>query len=249
MSRVPPAPQTTAMPARFLINVISLGFGAGFTLGIFLSIAHFLRAQESAAGTLVPPDDLAMVSLALPPPPPPPQAEKSPVDTPEFTDALALGLAEEPSSSPVTISPSPPSPDELLPMTQMPVRVVSGTINLESSIKPTLNFTLDQNHVYQRSEVDQPPVVLSRSDPPVPKSLLGDGQRRSVVILFVVDTRGAVGNVRVLRSSNNAEFDSIIAESVCEWRFSPAIRKGKSVRCMIQQQITVEMGRRDVFSL
>lgn len=237
------------MRARILINVISLGLGAGFTLCIFLSIARFLRAQEAAGGTPETTDDLAMMTLAMPPPPPPPKAEERPVENPELSEAIALGLAEEPGASPVIIAPSPPSPDELLPLTQMPAQVITGTFDLDSSFKPTLDVTFDQDHVFQRSEVDKPPVVLSRPDPAVPRSILGDGGRRSVVVLFVVDARGAVGNVRVLRPSNHAEFDSIIAESVCEWRFSPAIRKGKPVRCLIQQQVTVEMDARDIFSL
>lgn len=237
------------MFARILVNTISVGLGAGFTLGLFLSIAHFLRTQEESAETPVSVDDLETVTVAMPPPPPPPKAEEKPVVAPELSDAIALGLAEEPSASPVKIAPSPPNFEELLPMTQTPTHVIAGTVGLESDLKPTLALTFDENRVYQKSEVDKPPFPISRVEPSVPSRVLGENRKRSVVVLFVVDMRGVVGSIRVLRSSDDADFDEIVAKAVSEWTFSPAIKKGKAVRCMIQQQITVQLEQRDVFSL
>lgn len=237
------------MLARFVVNAVSLAIGAGFTLGLFLSIAHFLDQQESSAGAQVVANDLETIAITMPPPPPPPKPEEKPVVASELVEAVALGLAEEPSTSPVTIAPSPLNPEELLPMRPPPTQAISVAVNLESSFTPTMNLALDENRIYQKSEVDQLPFATSRPDPPVPESLLGEGRKRSVVVLFVVDAHGVVSNVRILHSSNNSEFDSIIAETLQEWTFSPAIRKGKPVRCMIQQQITVELGHRDIFSL
>jgi TonB family protein len=235
--------------ARILVNTISVVLGAGFSLGIFLSIAHFLRAQEDSAQAPATVDDLETVTLAMPPPPPPPKAEEKPVVATELSDAIALGLAEEPSASPVKIAPSPPNLEELLPMAQVPAQIATGAVGLESDLKPTLALTFDENRVYQKSEVDKPPYPTSRVEPSVPARLLGESRRRTVVVLFVVDTRGAVGNIRVLRSSDDADFDEIVTNSISEWTFSPAIKRGKAVRCLIQQQITVQMEQRDVFSL
>jgi TonB family protein len=54
----------------------------------------------------------------------------------------------------------------------------------------------------------------------------------------VVDAEGGVTGIRVLKPSGNAKFDSIVLESVRdEWEFSPAIRKGRKVRCMVQQLV------------
>ncbi|MBI2511060.1 MAG: TonB family protein [Opitutae bacterium] len=237
------------MRARFLVNAISFALGAGFTLCLFLSIAHFLRAHESAAEATVAPDDLETVTVAMPPPPPPPKAEEKPAAAPELSEALALGFAEEPSASPVKIAPSPPNFEELLPMMQTPTHAVAGATSLESSFKPTLALTFDENRIYQKSDVDKPPFPISRVEPSVPARLLGESRRRSVVMLFIVDTRGVVGNIRIFRSSDNEDFDEIVAKAVSEWTFSPAIKKGKAVRCMIQQQITVQMEQRDIFSL
>lgn len=237
------------MLARILVNAFSVVLGAGFSLGIFLSIAHFLRAQEDAAEAPATVEDLETVTIAMPPPPPPPRAEEKPMVAPELSEAIALGFSEEPSSSPVKIAPSPPNFEELLPMMPAAMPVVAGTVGLESDLQPTLALTFDENRVFQRSEVDKPPVPTSRVEPSVPSRLLGEQRRRTVVVLFVVDARGAVGSIRVLKSSNESEFDEIVANAIGEWRFSPAIKKGKAVRCMIQQQITVQMEQRDAFSL
>lgn len=237
------------MFARILVNAISFTLGTGFTLGLFLSIAQFLRTQEESAETPVNVEDLETVMVAMPPPPPPPKTEEKPVVVPELSDAIALGLAEEPSASPVKIAPSPPNFEELLPMAQTPTHAVTGTIGLESDVQPTLALTFDENRVYQKSEVDKPPFPTSRVEPSVPSRVLGDNRRRSVVVLFVVDKRGVVGSIRVLRSSDSEEFDEIVVKAISEWTFSPAVKKGKAVRCMIQQQITVQMEQRDVFSL
>jgi TonB family protein len=167
----------------------------------------------------------------------------------ELSDAVPLGLKEEPSSSPVKIAPSPPALDTLLPISRTPSLIASAAIGTTTGPKPTMNLTQEVDHVFQRSEVDQLPFVVSRPDPDVRVSTLGESGKRSVVLLFIVGMRGEVGKVRIVQSSDNSEFDEIIAGYVAQWVFSPAIRKGKPVRCMIQQRITVQRPQRDIFSL
>lgn len=234
------------MHAR-VINGISFVAGVGFSLGIFLSIAQFLSIHEQAAP---PGDDLETLAMAnLLPPPPPPKPDNQPSVIEEMPDAVPLGIQEEPSASPVKIPPSPPVYDELLPVSRLPPQVVTGMLGLSTSLKPTIDLTLDQNHVFQRSEVDKPPVLISRPDPSVPAHLRGNAKGLSVVVVFVVDTHGIVGKARALQSSDNPEFDAIITANVGEWRFAPAIKKGKPVRCMVQQLVRVQWGNRDPFSL
>lgn len=236
------------MRAQF-INAISFATGGGFTLCLFLSIAHFLRTQEKTAAAPAMLEDLDTVMVALPPPPPPPKAEEKPLLVPEASEAIPLGFAEEPSASPVKIAPSPPNIDQLLPMSAPPTHLVASVTDFDPSFTPKLDLNFDNDHIFQKSEVDKMPLVISRPDPEVPASVLGSNGVRTVVVLFVVDTHGATGKVRILRSSDSPEFDAIVAESIQEWTFSPAIRKGKPVRCMIQQQVKVQMGHRDILSL
>ena len=221
-----------------LLNAISLVAGTGISLGIFLSIARFLSVQEKMAPPVQ--DDLETVALAMPPPPPPPKPEDKPVVVEDQHEAIALGFQEEPSSSPVKIAPSPPSYDLLLPMSQLPTRIIGGGIGLDPSFKPKIDVTFDSDHVYQKSDVDKIPVVISRKNPRVPRNVREDAERLSVVVLYIVDPHGVGGNVRILRSSDNPRFDAIIADWISEWVFSPAIKKGKPVRCMIQQVLTVQ---------
>jgi TonB family protein len=61
-----------------------------------------------------------------------------------------------------------------------------------------------------------------------------------VTLLFVVDANGAAGNVRVVKTSGNPEFDALIIENVKEWEFSPAIKKNKRVKCLVQQPVVVK---------
>lgn len=59
-----------------------------------------------------------------------------------------------------------------------------------------------------------------------------------MTLVLIIDTAGAVQSIRVLKSSGNLKFDNIVLECVRdEWEFSPAVRKGKKVRCMVQQLV------------
>ena len=59
-----------------------------------------------------------------------------------------------------------------------------------------------------------------------------------VTLLWSSTPKGAVTSIRVLKPSGNKDFDSIVLQCVRdEWVFSPAIRKGRKVRCMVQQLI------------
>jgi TonB family protein len=44
-----------------------------------------------------------------------------------------------------------------------------------------------------------------------------------------------VADVKVVKSSGEAEVDEIVTENIRTWGFSPAIKRGKKVRCLLQQ--------------
>jgi TonB family protein len=59
-------------------------------------------------------------------------------------------------------------------------------------------------------------------------------------MLIIVNTKGGVDNVRVIDSSGNPEFDAILIRDVREsWVFKPAAKKGRRVRCLLQQTVRV----------
>lgn len=235
------------MNAR-LLNAISIVTGAGFSLGLFASIAQFLSVHEQAAPSMQ--DDLETLTAAtFLPPPPPPKPDDRPAVVEELREAISLGIPEEPSVSPVTIPPSPPAYEELLPVSHLPDHVVTGLIGVDTALKPTIEVVFESDHVFQRSEVDKPPMLISRPDPSVPAHLRENKKGLSALVVFVVDAHGVVGKAHVAESSGNPEFDAIVSANIGEWRFSPAIRKGKPVRCLVQQLIRVQWGFRDPFSL
>ena len=60
-------------------------------------------------------------------------------------------------------------------------------------------------------------------------------------VLILIDPRGAVSNVRLLQGSGNKYFDAILLRDIREaWVFSPAMKKGHKVRCLVQQNIRVD---------
>jgi TonB family protein len=55
-------------------------------------------------------------------------------------------------------------------------------------------------------------------------------------LLFVVEPDGAITHVRIAQSSGIPEADAIVAETVQhDWGFAPASKKGRKVRCMLEQ--------------
>jgi outer membrane biosynthesis protein TonB len=67
-------------------------------------------------------------------------------------------------------------------------------------------------------------------------------------VLILIDTRGAVTSVRQLQGSGNQYFDEIILRDIREsWVFSPAMKKGHKVRCLVQQNVRVVWENGSIF--
>ena len=90
---------------------------------------------------------------------------------------------------------------------------------------------------YQRvTSSMKPPKATHAPDPSYP-DIPSDAEPRGVVVMLVgIDTKGHVGLVHVLRSSNDA-FQNSAVSTVKTWKFSSAKKGGKPVPV----QVTVEM--------
>jgi TonB family protein len=112
---------------------------------------------------------------------------------------------------------------------------------LHTAFKPQIDAgTGDFERVFQQHEVDEKPAVLARPNPHVPRFIRGKAKTLRIAMLIVVDTKGGVDSVRVLDSSGNPEFDAILIKDVREsWVFKPASKKGRRVRCLLQQTVRV----------
>ncbi len=216
------------------LNLLSLLLGTGFTLGLLLGIAHFEHAAPPR-----PPADLDDLRIAVLPVQPPPAPVAPTETTTEFTPVAGFVLA--PSDSAVKIAVSPPELAAILPADLSRVPPPNAQFDLRlTDFKPKMSVLEETQHVYQRSEVDRPPAVLDRPSPQVPSRVRDNASVLRVTLLVVIETTGGVGNVRVTKTSGNEQFDALMATAIREWVFSPALKGGRKVRCLIEQGITVQ---------
>ncbi len=227
-----PPPETRA--AAVAAEAAALVLGAGFTLGLFLSVAHF-QATEAPE----PEPDLAELhALSVPLETPPPR----PVETQPVVAAAVpfAGLEIGASESPVRIAVVPPDLAALLPATESAPAARIEPAQLYSEFKPKTEIGADFSRVFQQHEVDQRPVVVSRPKPYVPPVVRGKADSLRISVLILIDTRGAVSSLRVLQGSGNKHFDEIILHDIRHaWIFSPAMKRGHKVRCLVQQNVRV----------
>jgi hypothetical protein len=216
----------------------SLLAGAAFTLGLLLAMANVgdLGATQPALEI----EDLRIVSMPLEPPPPPPMLEEVrpvPEEMVPFT-GIEIGASD----SPVSIAVMPQDLEMFFPpTTQFGARIQAGVLHTE--FRPKVEADFDANYVYQDTDVDQRPRAVVRTVPPIPPDVANSAPALRVVLLLLIGVNGKAESARVLESSGNAKFDSIVANTVQrEWLFSPAIRRGKKVRVLAQQAFRVTYG-------
>ena len=221
--------------------------GVGFTGVLFLGLAHleYVHARPPAADFM----DVRAVSIPFEPPPPPPRPADPPPPRAENVVALA-GLDTGPSDSPVHIAVVPPDLEELVPATREPPGVIARFGYLGTDFKPRLDVGADAHHVYQATEVDQRPRAVVRVAPKLWAAAYNWGPSLSVTLLLRIDTDGRAENTNVLQSSGHAEFDAVVAETVRDqWLFTPAIKRGRKVRCLVEQKITLVIESRSAFGV
>jgi TonB family protein len=209
--------------------------GAGFTLVLFLGLAWL-----KSSGPEIPQADLIdLPSVAMPMEVPPPVPELAPPDAVAPVTEIAAFESGD-TSSPVKVTVAPPDISELLPIhTAAPSLKVLNRM-LPVNLKPRMDVSSELQRIYQQSEVDQRPKILSESNPFIPPVVRRNATTLRVTLLFVVDTSGTVESVRIIESSGNAPFDDIVADCVkSKWIFSPAMRHSKRVKCMVQRAIIV----------
>lgn len=208
--------------------------GAVFTLGLFMGISHF-ETKESAEAPL---DIVELRAISIPMDTPPPRPMEALAVGPAASPFAGLDIG--PSESDVKIAVLPPDLEQFIPAPKAAPAATIQVSQLFTEFRPTMDLAPDFSRVFQQSEVDKIPTVLSRPLPIIPSHVRRGASTLRVVMLLLVDQNGSVRSVRVLDSSGNPEFDAIIARDAHEaWQFTPAIKKGKRVRCLVQQTTRV----------
>jgi TonB family protein len=231
MVKAMPRLQTTAGAGTLAQTALSLLMGAGFTSCLFLGMARYANLVAENPPPEI--EDLRAVAIPFQPPPPPRVTPTEATAAPEISNVTGFDLS--PSDSPVKIAVSPTNLDTFNSANQLAPPAMIRIGQLYGEFKPRIDIMVDPQHVFQENEVDRIPSVLYREPPIIPGRFTRDGKSVHVTLLLVVDANGVVGDVKVVKSSGDAEVDAIVVENIKTWGFSPAIKRGKKVRCMLQQ--------------
>jgi TonB family protein len=223
-----PPPESAA--ANAMAEMLSVVLGLGVTLALFLGVARF-------GATEAPPEEadiaeLRAMSVPLETPPP------RPVETPpvQVASAPLAGLEIGASDSPVRIAVVPPDLSSLLPTTTTAPAAKIEPAQLYTEFKPRTEIGGDFSRIFQQHEVDQRPAIVSRPKPYIPPVVRGNATSLRITVLMVISEVGTVTSLRVLESSGNEHFDAIMQRYIREtWVFTPAVKNGRRVRCIVQQ--------------
>ena len=222
-------------PAR--VSLISIGASIGVSILIFWGIVQAQKTKFSTSEILY--DDVRAVVIPSPPPPP---KEENLEDIPTPPQLLNLDSAETDTTT-IQIAYSPTTIQSPMKPTAMP----EFTFALDD-FKPSSRDLNARKSVYQKSEVDQPPVAIYKKKPKMDAAILESVDIPRVAIMYIVNTDGSVSSVRLLHSAS-PEFDQVIMSAIKLWRFKPAVKDGQNVRCWATQGITIKAPGKNPFSL
>lgn len=226
-------------PGR-LTSVASVVSGALFTAGLFTAIA-FVPKESSPDG--VPQfEELRAVAAPVSPPPPPEETIEKPLEVPGGELVL---LGEERTDSPVKLPAAPVPVDVPLQTAAVPRFDFAPTAFQPASMNPEF----EARRVYEKSEVDQPPVAVYKEAPDLPSDVIKRMKKLEATFVFVVGLDGSASRIRVLDSSNNPTVDRLSIEALQQWKFTPAIKRGKTVRCWIHQRLIFKLPATSRFSV
>ncbi len=240
--RIPSLGASRSLPQR-----LSAGFvGLAFTYLLFTGIGLLQRQEPEAPAPAL--EDLSDI-IAPPPPPPPPPPPNPLVPQPQQDSAPLdlIGFEISRTESPVSIAALP------MPLDTTQASIIPPTAYIRSdlgslAIKPSLSTeALETQRVFSGSDVDQRAAPIFKKKPRIYGTEFSHLQTTRINVLFVVDTKGKVGSLRVLRSTGDAVLDQRMLDALKQWEFTPAIRRGKPVRQWFEQLINVEFSSNSLF--
>jgi len=182
---------------------------------LLLPVAQWLDALTSKHDTQV-------EMIDLPPPPPPAVIEQHHEDKVEQQDIKDLKEA-----------PPPPS----LEMLELSLNADMSSLGTGDFAMPTFNVGQDiEEMIFDIKDLDEKPRPTVQTAPQYPLDLRQAGISGEVVVQFLVDPKGNVRNVTIVRSTNTGFNDSVL-RAVRTWKFEPGKKAGKKVTTRVQQPI------------
>ena len=215
------------------------GAGLVFTFALFFALAHVESVRRNE--TVIDIEDVPVVSLPPEPPPPPLPAKVTP-SAPSIPDLLPLSdIDGEASDSPVKVAVVPPDLEAMAPSARIPPQALV-TLGFRTAFHPPTEVGTDFRRVYQETEVDQRPHAVVRVAPRMTAELVGTASSMGVTLLVVIDVDGRAASAQVLKPSGKPVFDDLVVQTVKDsWLFSPAIRRGRKVKCIAEQAVRVTL--------
>lgn len=119
----------------------------------------------------------------------------------------------------------PPPPESMKPNT--------GVVSIPTARQTGLGKGIE---VFDISKLDQAPVPRFRARPQYPFEMRRAGIEGTVIVEFIVDTKGDARNAFAVRSTQR-EFEQAAVQAVNKWKFRPGRKGGRAVNTRMQVPI------------
>ncbi len=87
------------------------------------------------------------------------------------------------------------------------------------------------------ADADAKPKLTVAVPPAFPASAAKLNLKGSVDVAFIIDTSGKPTQIRAVKATNEGFAASAVA-AVAKWQFSPAVKDGKPVACLVRQKLS-----------
>ncbi|HAV13448.1 MAG TPA: hypothetical protein DCX06_08180 [Opitutae bacterium] len=203
----------------------------GITLGVSVSAILFIAIPLTQIFTQYERSNNDIDAIEFATPPPPPMEEEPPPPPPP---------EEEP--PPPEFEPPPPP----ISLEQLEIALEAGTGDAVSGdfAMPSLKIDKDELgglDIFDINDLDKKPGTQKQVAPIYPIDATRQGLSGWVRAEFIIDKRGNVVNVKIIRSSN-AIFEKPTINALRQFKFSPGEKGGKVVttRARIEIPFTIE---------
>ena len=157
----------------------------------------------------------------------------------------------------------PPEKEEKLPERKPPEKVIP-TVRLQHKVPrkqeikmelPRLSFEINpklaggmpvappvvSKGFYDQGEVDRMPMAIFKMKPIYPYRARRLGIAGKVDVKFLVDEKGCVSNIKILKSTPPGVFEESVRKALASWRFSSGELDGRAVSTWVVTTIEFDM--------
>jgi len=139
------------------------------------------------------------------------------------------------SSPPVTTSNPAPAPPPSVP----PAVVASAPLN-QPPAAGTVS-SVKEGDLVDINEVDDAPLPQIRLKPEYPRVALMRKSQGTVILSILVDEKGRVADVKVLRKANDDLLNDAALKAARDWTYRPATKQGKKVRTWVTDTVPFKL--------